>query len=151
MFWRFLCWGTDWNLCDTAFYLRSKSGQYQHGWITLSWWIQVLLTTIPIEELELSDLEKWFIFVGSIYVGGCKCRCAYQRDIGQASALCQIASFLSYWDSRPSETTLQQRICIPHSLCYSWTRPSSKTRTKPVLIMVKINAALDLNQEPSFQ
>jgi hypothetical protein len=25
-------------------------------------------------------------------------------DIGQASALCPIASFLSYWDSRPSET-----------------------------------------------
>jgi hypothetical protein len=36
-------------------------------------------------------------------------------DIGQASALCPIALFLSYWDSRPSETTLQQRMCIPHS------------------------------------
>ena len=36
-------------------------------------------------------------------------------DLGQASALCSIASFLSYWDSKPSETTLQQRIYIPHS------------------------------------
>jgi hypothetical protein len=69
-------------------------------------------------------------------------------DLGQASALCQIASFLSYWDSsRPSETTMQQRFCIPHS----WIRPRYKTRTKPVLIMVKIKAALDLDQEPSFQ
>jgi hypothetical protein len=45
-----------------------------------------------------------------------------EYDIGQASALCPIASFLSYWDSRPSETTMQQRFWILHSTFLNKTK-----------------------------